>query len=58
MFDVFDSDGRYLGEVLLPDEIVLRVRPYIRDRDVIALAEDDAGTIMVKRYRLVLAGEE
>ena len=56
MFDVFDSDGHCLGEVLLPDEIVLRVRPYIRDRDVIALAEDDAGTIMVKRYRLVLPG--
>ena len=27
-------------------------------KTVVAVAEDEAGTIMVKRYRLVLPGEE
>ena len=31
---------------------------YIRDDMVIRQVEDDAGTIMVKRYRLVLPGQE
>ena len=32
-------------------------RPWIKGRTVIAAIEDEAGTIMVKRYRLVLPGE-
>ena len=57
--DAFDADGRYLGEVELPQG----VRPFapflfIDGRMVVAVVEDEAGTIMVKRYRLALPGDE
>jgi hypothetical protein len=56
-FDVFDRDGRYLGRVeglqLTNDTL-----PFVSGDTVIAAVQDDAGTIMVKRYRLVLPGEE
>jgi len=41
----------------VPEELSFEPMPYIRGHDVIAVVEDDAGTIMVKRYRLVLPGE-
>ena len=58
ILDVFGADGRYLGEVQSPPDI----RPnavylFVRGEMVIAVTEDEAGTIMVKRYRLVLPGE-
>ena len=58
--DVFSSDGRYLGEVEFPAEVsvLALTNSYIRDDMLLTLALDDAGTIMVKRYRLVLPGEE
>jgi hypothetical protein len=52
--DVFDSDGRFLGEVELPE-----LRPFVmyaNEKVVIGYVEDEAGTIMLKRYRLVLPG--
>jgi len=52
--DAFGVDGRYLGEVELPDEVALRPPPYIDGTDVIARVEDDNGTVRVKRYRLEL----
>jgi len=52
--DAFDPTGRYLGSFELPEDVRLDPRPWIDDGTVIARAEDDAGTIMVKRYRLVL----
>ena len=55
--EVFGPNGRYLGRVDVPQEMRWSPPPYIRDDDVVATAEDDAGTIMVKRYRLVLPGE-
>jgi hypothetical protein len=60
--DVFDEEGRYLGAVQMPEELsgldprILRPRPYIRDDMVIIAAEDELGTIRVKRYRLELPG--
>jgi len=55
-FDVFAADGRYLGQVEMP--LVDLVEQPTIDGDTLVLAmEDDAGTIMVKRYRLVLPGE-
>jgi len=54
--DVFGADGRYLGDLDLPDELALRPPPFIRGDVVIARVEDEAGTVMVKRYRLVLPG--
>ena len=56
--DVFARDGRYLGDVEgLPASNALIHLPFISGDTVIAQAEDEAGTIMVKRYRLVLPGE-
>ena len=60
IFDVFDTDGRYLGEVEAPERLVSGVPSslFVRGDLVLAAVEDAAGTIMVKRYRLVLPGEE
>ena len=59
IIDAFDASGRYLGEVEMPDGIVLPSPwPYIRDDVVVALVQDEAGVSRVKRYRLVLPGEE
>ena len=56
-FDVFAVDGRYLGQVEMPP-VDLVEQPTI-DGDTLVLAlEDESGTIMVKRYRLVLPGEQ
>jgi len=56
--DAFDADGRYLGEVEMPPGVRLSApRLFIDDRLVVAEIEDEGGTIMVKRYRLVLSGE-
>ena len=55
--DAFGADGRFLGSFELPAEIRIDIEPYIRDHLMLALAEDTAGAIMVKRYRLVLPGE-
>ena len=54
--DAFGSDGRFLGSAELdrrPTD-----RPFIDDDTLVAPVADDAGTIMVKRYRLSLPGEE
>ena len=55
VLDAFGGDGRFLGTVSLdhyPGNAFI-------DGETIAMAvTDDAGTIMVKRYRLVLPGED
>jgi len=58
LVEVFGADGRYLGRASVPEEMRWSPAPYIRGDTVVAVAEDEAGTIMVKRYRLVLPGEE
>ena len=58
ILDAFDRQGRYLGEIATPTNM----QPFtgwthvVGDR-VIGVEMDAAGTIMVKRYRLVLPGE-
>ncbi len=54
--DAFGADGRYAGEIEIPDGARLSTRPYISGDVVVAVFEDPAGTIMVKRYRLVPPG--
>ena len=57
--DVFGSDGHFLGDVEMPPGFgvyELR-RAFISGDMVLIQSEDEAGTIMVKRYRLVLPGE-
>lgn len=53
--DAFGPDGRFLGSVALPDGVRFRNEMYIRDDLLIAVHEDPAGTIRVKRYRLEVA---
>ena len=48
----FAPDGRYLGQVALPDGLRFSVQPYIRGNQVVAVFEDEAGAIMVKHLRL------
>ncbi len=56
--DAFDAEGRYLGEVeMRPGARPFALHLFIDGRTVVARVEDDAGTIMVKRYRLVLPEE-
>jgi len=55
--EVFGAEGRYLGEIEVPARFKIVPAPYIRGDQVIAVVEDDAGTIMVKRYRLILPRE-
>ena len=57
LLDVFGPEGRFLGGLKAPEGALFFPRPFIREDVVIAVVEDDAGTIMVKRYRLVLPGE-
>jgi hypothetical protein len=58
--DVFAADGRYLGEVEVPPGMTAAAgsATFVDAPMVVARFEDEAGTIMVKRYRLVLPGEE
>jgi hypothetical protein len=58
--DGFEEAGRFLGTVKLPPEVRFSyaVEPFLWGNQMLAVAEDEAGTIMVKRYRLVLPREE
>jgi hypothetical protein len=53
-FDVFDNGGRFLGSV---EDLPHFNSPFMSGDTVVALAQDEAGTVMVKRYRLVLPGD-
>lgn len=56
-FEMRHPDGRFLGELDVPDEVNLRLAlPRARGDTVIASTYDEAGTNMVKRYRLVRPG--
>jgi hypothetical protein len=59
IIDAFDAAGRYLGEVEFPGGgMPLPALSYVRGDTLVTRAEDEAGTIMVKRYRLLLPGAE
>ena len=56
--DVFDVEtGRYLGPLDTGVNLPYRSSLFIKGDTLIMQVEDVAGTIMVKRYRLVLPGE-
>lgn len=55
--DVFEEEsGKLLGEVSLPDGVDLS-GAFISDDEIYTPGEDAEGTIMVKRYRLVLPAQ-
>ncbi len=59
-YEVFGSDGRFLGAVDVSAELRelnQLATPWIDGDRLIMAVTDEAGTIMVKRYRLVLPGE-
>jgi len=56
--DVFGADGRYLGEVDVPDGVDPFALTFSVDDDrVVAAVEDAEGVLKVKRYRLVRPGD-
>jgi len=59
--DVFDAEGRFLGEVTPPPGAFTYPYPFATHIDgprLVMAVEDEAGVVRVKRYRLVLPGEE
>ncbi len=56
-WDAFRPDGRFLGELEVPESVTHRTPTFLGDEVFLAVVQDDAGTIMVKRYRLVLPGK-
>lgn len=57
--DAFGRDGRYLGEVEVPEELAaFELYLFVRGDLVVGVTQDDAGIMRVKRYRLVLPGEQ
>jgi len=55
-WEVFDEEGRFLGGAELPEEIQMFPPPYVRNDLFLAAYMDEMGTVMVKRYRIVLPG--
>jgi hypothetical protein len=58
IIDAFDGEGRYLGEVDFGGRMPVPSRSVVIGGSLITESQDEAGTIIVKRHRLVLAGEE
>ncbi len=57
IMDVFDFEGRYLGEVIVPDGFRLGLgiaEPYIRGETIVACCDSPEGFPTVKRFRLVI----
>ena len=67
ILDAFDQEGRYLGEIGIPPGATAAMLTFaqgymdrlavVRGDLVILREQDESGTVMVKRYRLVLPGE-
>jgi len=52
--DVFDEEGRFLGELELPDGFQTSPQPFINGEIVIAVVEGDDDVPYIKRFRLEL----
>jgi hypothetical protein len=57
-FDVFDSEGAFLGSLPVPAGSLFFPPPFIGDDRLLIYSEDESGTPSVKRYRLVLHREQ
>jgi hypothetical protein len=56
VFDVFEDDGRYLGQVVAPDELPSYPRPIFRGEHVWSVVRDALGVQYVVRYRIEAEG--
>jgi hypothetical protein len=52
VFDVFDGDGRYLGQVTAPHGFATQPRPVFDRSHVWAVSRDDLGVQYLTRYRI------
>ena len=57
LVDVFGDDGRFLSTLAMPEGLSEYPIPYIDGNVVIAVVEDELGTVLVKRYELVRPDE-
>ena len=57
-YDVFESDGTYLGAVEAPDEFSGYPQPVFDGDHVWAVARDELGVERVVRYRIVVDGRD
>jgi len=53
-FDVFDPEGAFLGSLQIPPGSQFFPPPFISEESLLVYTEDESGTPIVKRYRLVL----
>ena len=51
---MFDEEGRFLGGAAIPDGVQTFPRPFMHGDTLLGVFMDDLGTLMVKRYRIVL----
>jgi hypothetical protein len=56
VFDVFETDGTYVGRVPMPENMGRYPRPLIRGDQVWAVTRDEFDVQRVVRYRLVPPG--
>jgi hypothetical protein len=54
VLDLFDPDGRFLGQVDVPPGVRFRPLPWIDGRRLLALVEDASGELAVRAYRLLI----
>ncbi len=53
-FDVFDSEGAFLGSLPVPAGSLFFPPPFIGDDRLLIYSEDESGTPQVRQYRLVI----
>jgi hypothetical protein len=56
LYDVFDPEGRYLGEVTLPFAVELTPPPRLRDAFLHGVIRDELDVQYAVRYRIVKGG--
>ncbi len=56
-WEVFDEEGRFLGTAELPEGVQTSPNPYITEDHFLTSFMDDLGTVMVKRFRIVVPGD-